>query len=190
MTTTPFTTPRRARRHQLPARHFALLLVVAALVGCDDGPMEPEDELIDAKIFTVPLRIDTFDTSDPAVPGYATVAYMIWASFPVDPLAIRYTAEFERSDFPTLNFSGSWPQGGPIHPDFATGLNDAIAGRFWHGYTGGISGGEWHLRLAGGGCASGVGGPCTVGDPSLESTLAVLHDLRRVSTLTITTHYR
>lgn len=191
MSTVPFRQRRFVSKHVIPT-----LAVVACLssAGCadpadsDDTDSSSSDGLIDAKIFQVDMRVDSYDTSSPDTPQFASVAWVLYGTFPVDPLAVEYTVEFERMDVEGQDVAGSWLQGEPIAEVFALSAG-AIEADFWAGYDGGISGGEYYVRVTSGGCQSGAGGECQVGTESTLATESTLRDVRQQSTLTVTVSY-
>jgi hypothetical protein len=146
------------------------------------------DGLIDAKIFDAVLRVESYDTSDPESPQYASVATLLFATFPVDPLAVSYTVDYVRTDVEGQNFSGTWRQNEPIANRFAVG-GDVFEREIWPGYDGGISGGEYYVVFHSTGCGSGSPGACMVGTPSTIETENILRELRRHSTATVTIEY-
>ncbi len=185
-------------RHGLLVRPYIASTLMAMLclssTSCvdpadgDDTDTATSDGLIDAKIFQVDMRVDSFDTSSADTPQFASVASILYGTFPVDPLAVEYTVEFERMDVEGQDIAGSWLQGEPIAEVFALGAG-AVEANFWAGYDGGISGGEYYVRLTSSGCQSGADGECQIGTESTLATESTLRDVRQQSTLTVTISY-
>lgn len=146
------------------------------------------DGLIDAKIFEAVMRVESYDTSDPESPQYASVGTLFFATFPVDPLAVSYTVDFVRTDYEGGNFSGTWRQNEYIANVFAI-TPGLIERNIWPGYDAGIVGGEYYVKLIGGGCQGGADGDCKVGTPSTIEKEDVLREVRRHSTVTVTIEY-
>ncbi len=146
------------------------------------------DGLIDAKIFTVDMQVMSYDTSDESTPQFASVGTLLFGTFPVDPLAVGYTVEFVRTDVTGQDFSGTWNANEPIADVFAIGAG-AIEVGFWPGYVGGISGGEYFVRVLGGGCQSGASGDCRLGTDSTLASESTLREVRQHSTLTVTVEF-
>jgi hypothetical protein len=139
--------------------------------------------LIDAKIFTVPLQVQSYDTSDENTPIYSSVATMMFCTFPLDPLAVRYTVEHDNPEYPLSYFTESWNAGDPLPASLL--VSDGIIG----GYEAGIVGGEYFIRVTGQGCQSGAGGACTLGSESTLAAESFLKEIRQTSTLTVTIEY-
>lgn len=140
--------------------------------------------LIDAKIFTVPLQVNSYDTSSDEPPIiYSSVTSMMFGTFPLDPLAVRYTVEHANTKFPLSDFTESWNAGDPLPASLL--ISDGIVG----GYEAGIVGGEYFIWVTGEGCQSGVGGACQPGTESTLATESRLKEIRQTSTLTVTIEY-
>ena len=139
--------------------------------------------LIDAKIFTVPLQVKSYDTSDESTPIYSSVATMMFCTFPLDPLAVRYTVEHVNPEYPLSYFTESWNAGDPLPASLL--VSEGIIG----GYDAGIVGGEYFIRVTGQGCQSGAGGACTLGSDSTLAVESFLKEIRQTSTLTVTIEY-
>lgn len=161
------------------------MVAIVAASGCgadgrtksvDDGGSR--DALNGAKSFEVTeLQVKSYDTSDPDVPIYSSVASVLFGTFPTDPLAVQYTVEYINPDLPSFEASATW-SGKNID-----GVHDPVPPPFDQsegvvpGYDGGIVGPDWYIRITGEGCQSGAGGAC---QPGTESTLATEMKLRAI----------
>ena len=153
--------------------------------GPGDGTMADagEEPILGAKIFEVDLQVDTFDTSDPEVPQLESASVMLFGTFPLDPEAVEYHAEWDYPVAPHLSKSGSWKPGEPVPETFANG------GAFIPGWEDGVVGGEYFLILTATGCQSGTSGSCEVGSEWAATIESNQRDVRSASTLTITIEY-
>lgn len=166
-------------------RSLAFLTALMFVSGCLEEEEDIEDGgLLDAKIFNVDMQVDSWDTSDPESPQYSSVASMLYGTFPIDPEAVTYTAVHVNPESPALDSEGTWEAGERIPEVFAI-PQGIVAGYDENG----IVGGEYFLRVTGGGCQSGADGACQPGTESTLATESLLRDVRTYSTLTITISY-
>jgi hypothetical protein len=62
------------------------------------------------------VQVNTYDTSLEDVPQYSSVATIMFGTFPLDPLAVRYSEKHETPEFLGLEFTESW-NAGDLLPD-------------------------------------------------------------------------
>jgi len=126
-------------------------------ISCSSDDNSSDDGELIYEVFSVePLTYIQYDVPQ-SNPDFSGVSVYAWAVFDQEPDATNYRLTYESTTASNLNFRIIWQNGQPIPSPGAPNPGDVP------GYSMGLIGNQYYIRILASGCQGAVGGSCVVG---------------------------